>query len=165
MSTSTKQAARITLERTFDASIEDVWELWTTAEGIESWWGPEGFEVKVRKLELRPGGELLYAMIAVAEEMIAFMKQAGMPTTTETRIRYVEIVPHVRLVYTNLVDFVPGTTAYDVGTVVELYPQAGQVRLVLRLDPMHADEWNQRMVAGWEQELGKLSKVLASRRP
>src|SRR5207344_676779 len=33
----------ITIERTFNAAIEDVWALWTTADGIESWWGPEGF--------------------------------------------------------------------------------------------------------------------------
>ena len=51
----------ITIERTFNAAIEDVWALWTTADGIESWWGPEGFRVKVRKLELRPGGALHYA--------------------------------------------------------------------------------------------------------
>ena len=28
---------KIVIERTYEASIEDVWELWTTREGIESW--------------------------------------------------------------------------------------------------------------------------------
>ena len=36
----------ITIERTYQAAIEDVWALWTTKEGIESWWGPDGFAVK-----------------------------------------------------------------------------------------------------------------------
>ncbi len=67
--TSTASAKRrITIERTYKAPIEDVWELWTTKDGIESWWGPEGFTVKVHKLDLRPGGELRYAMIATAPE-------------------------------------------------------------------------------------------------
>jgi uncharacterized protein YndB with AHSA1/START domain len=57
---------RITLERIYSAPIQQVWDLWTTKEGIESWWGPDGFTVKVRKLDLRPGGELHYAMTAVA---------------------------------------------------------------------------------------------------
>ena len=57
---------RITLERTYKASLQDVWDLWTTKEGIESWWGPDGFSVKVRKLDLRPGGELHYALTATA---------------------------------------------------------------------------------------------------
>ena len=55
---------KIRIERTFQASLEEVWEMWTTREGIESWWGPDGFSVKVRTLELRPGGRLDYAMIA-----------------------------------------------------------------------------------------------------
>src|SRR6185369_12585987 len=77
----TSQRRTITLERTFTAPVEDVWELWTTREGIESWWGPDGFTVKVRKLDLRVGGELLYDMIATAPEQIEFMKKAGMPTS------------------------------------------------------------------------------------
>ena len=48
---------KVTLERSFEASIEEVWDLWTTKEGIESWWGPDGFVVTVQKLDLRPGGE------------------------------------------------------------------------------------------------------------
>jgi hypothetical protein len=31
------------LERTYRVPIEDLWELWTTKAGFESWWGPEGF--------------------------------------------------------------------------------------------------------------------------
>jgi uncharacterized protein YndB with AHSA1/START domain len=162
--TSDPARKRITLERVFDAPIQDVWDLWTTPEGIESWWGPDGFEVKVRKLDLRPGGELLYAMTAVADEQIQFMKRAGMPLTTENRITYTEIVPRQRLVYTNLADFIPGVAAYDVGTMVELFPRANGVRLVLTLDPMHDETWTQRMAAGWENELAKLDKVIASRR-
>ena len=37
---------RVRLERTYDATLDDVWDLWTTKEGIESWWGPPGFKVE-----------------------------------------------------------------------------------------------------------------------
>ncbi len=80
------QKKTIVLERTYDASLAEVWDLWTTKDGIESWWGPDGFEVKVIELDLRAGGQLYYAMTAIAEPQIAFMKNAGMPTTTKTRI-------------------------------------------------------------------------------
>ena len=56
---------KIVIERTYEASIEDVWALWTIREGIESWVGPEGFSVKVHKLDLRAGGQMVYAMTAV----------------------------------------------------------------------------------------------------
>ena len=104
---------RITLERSYQAELQDVWDLWTTKEGIESWWGPEGFRVEVKQLDLRPEGELHYEMIAEGADQIAFMKQAGMPLRTLTKIRYREIVPMVRLAYLNEVDFVPGHAAYD----------------------------------------------------
>lgn len=155
---------RITLERTFDAALEDVWELWTTVQGLESWWGPDGFKVKVRSLDLRPGGELRYAMIATAPEQVAFMKRAGMPTTTESRIVYTDVTPLKRLAYRHDVDFFPGVAAYDVETVIELCLEKNRVQMTLLLDPMHDADWNSRMVAGWEQELGHLDAVLRERR-
>ena len=154
---------RITIQRTFRAPIEDVWDLWTTKEGIESWWGPDGFSVKVRKLDLRPGGELLYAMTATAPPQVEFMKKAGMPLTTEARITYTEVTPRRRLAYTHLADFIPGVAPYDVAHLVELHHTARGVRMVLTIDAMHDDVWTQRAVAGWESELGKLARVLERR--
>jgi uncharacterized protein YndB with AHSA1/START domain len=154
---------QVTLERTFTAAIEDVWALWTTKEGIESWWGPEGFRVEVRKLDLRPRGELLYAMIACGPEQIAFMKQAGMPIETETRIVYDEVVPPRRLRYTNVVGFVPGVEPYDNGVLLELAAAGPTVRMTLTLDAMHDETWTQRAVMGWESELAKLARLLERR--
>ncbi|HWA72696.1 MAG TPA: SRPBCC domain-containing protein [Polyangiaceae bacterium] len=154
---------RVTLERVFRASLEEVWDLWTTKEGIESWWGPEGFQVTVRKLDLRAGGELLYAMTAVGPGQVEFMKKAGMPVTTEARITYTEVVAPVRLSYVHLTDFIPGVDPYDVATVVELHASGDSVRMQLTFDAMHSDEWTQRAVMGWESELGKLEGVLAAR--
>jgi uncharacterized protein YndB with AHSA1/START domain len=154
---------QITLERVFRADIQDVWELWTTKDGIESWWGPGGFAVTVHALELRPGGELLYAMTAVAPPQVAFMKKAGMPLTTECRITFTEVVPRRRLAYVHLADFIPGVEPYDVATVVELDETPDGVRMRLTFDAMHSDEWTERAVMGWEGELGKLAAVLAGR--
>jgi uncharacterized protein YndB with AHSA1/START domain len=156
---------KLTLERTYEATLEDVWELWTTKEGIESWWGPEGFTVTVQKLDLRAGGELLYTMTATGPDQIEFMKREGMPLATRTRITYDEVVPLRRLAYTNLGDFVPGVDPYGASQVIELSASGdGQVRMMLTLDAMHDETWTSRAVMGWESELGKLAKVLAARR-
>ncbi len=150
----------VTLERTFEATIEEVWDLWTTKEGIESWWGPDGFAVTVRRLDLRPGGELLYAMTAVGSDQIEFMKNAGMPLVSETRVTYTEVDPPRRLAYSTLADFIPGVRPYDVTTVVELRAIADGVKLVLTQEAMHDEQWTQMAVMGWESELNKLAKVL-----
>ena len=152
---------RITLERTYKASLQDVWDLWTTKEGIESWWGPDGFSVKVRKLDLRPGGELHYAMTATAPPQIEFMKKAGMPLTTEAKLTYTEVSPPRRLAYTHLADFIPGVEPYRVAHLIELTPLSDSVRMVLTFDAMHDEEWTNRAKMGWEMEFGKLAKALA----
>jgi len=153
----------ITIERTFSAAIEDVWALWTTAEGIESWWGPEGFRVKVRKLELRPGGALDYDMIAVGPDQVAYMKQAGMPVSNETHATYTEVTPHTRLAFDCLVDFVPGVEPYETATIVELAARGADTRLTLTVEAMHDERWTQMAVMGWESELGKLTQALAKK--
>jgi uncharacterized protein YndB with AHSA1/START domain len=156
----------ITLERTYPgATVEDVWELWTTPEGIEAWWGPDGFVVEVRSLELRAGGELHYAMIARGADQVAFMKKSGMPLVNECRMTFTEVVPPRRLAYRHLADFVPGTEPYEVAHAVDLHPTPEGVRLVLSLEAMHDEEWTNRAVAGWEMELGKLGRALESRSP
>lgn len=151
---------RLTLERTYEAPIEDVWELWTTRQGLESWWGPEGFRIEVHHLELRAGGELRYDMIAVEPQMVAFMQRQWGADRHPARLIYSEVTPMQRLAYVHRADFIPGVEPYDVDTVVELHPADGTVRLVVTFDAMHDDAWTRRQAMGWELQLGKLGKVL-----
>ncbi len=152
------------MERVFDAPVEDVWALWTTKEGIESWWGPDGFSVKVHAIDLRVAGELRYAMIATAPDKVEFMKRAGMPISNDALVRYSEIVENRLLRYVNHADFVPGVEPYDVETVVELHSTPKGVRMVLTFEAMHDAHWTKMAVMGWESQLDRLGKVLANRR-
>jgi uncharacterized protein YndB with AHSA1/START domain len=154
---------RITLERTYRAPLEDVWALWTTKEGLESWWGPDGFRVEVHVIDLRPGGELRYDMIASAPEMIEFMRKAGMLVAQPSHATFTEVTPMTRLAYLHSTDFIPGIEPYEVATLVELFPKGDSVRMVLSFDAMHDEVWTGRAVQGWEMELGKLEAALAER--
>jgi uncharacterized protein YndB with AHSA1/START domain len=160
----TAARASLTLERTFDASLADVWELWTTMDGLESWWGPEGFSVTVHELALRVGGALRYTMTATGAEQVAFLKKAGVPLVTESRVRYREVVPRKRLAFVQLADFVPGVAPYDIETVVELTARDGGVHMRLTFDAMHDARWTDLARRGHESQLGKLARVLEARR-
>jgi uncharacterized protein YndB with AHSA1/START domain len=48
----------IELKRFYAAPPQKIWDLWTTASGIESWWSPDGFVTEVRTLDPAPGGRL-----------------------------------------------------------------------------------------------------------
>jgi uncharacterized protein YndB with AHSA1/START domain len=150
----------ITIERTVAAPPEEVWRLWTTAEGIEAWWPPEGFTAEVEELDLRPGGELRYTFTATAEAQISFMQSAGLPLTTRAEKRFTAVEPHRRLAYDSLVDFVPGVEPYWQATAVDLEPDGEGTRVVMRMDPLHDDEWTQRLVTGRTHELDNLAVVV-----
>jgi len=152
---------RIVLERTYPATLAELWRLWTTKEGIEQWWGPDGFRVEVLRIDVRVGGELAYQMIAATPEMVQFMKGQHMPERQDARLRYTEVARHERLGYLHAADFIPGVPAYDVATTVEFHANADGVRLVLAFDPMHDDLWTQRQTMGWTSELDKLGALLA----
>ena len=151
----------IAIERTYPASAAEVWRLWTTKDGIESWWAPDGFMVEVQKLELRPGGELLYTMTATGTAQIEFMQSAGMPLTTSSRKTFTEVVEGTRLAYDSTIDFVPGMAPYEHATVVDFTETEDGVHVVMTVDPLHDEEWTQRLVAGRENELDNLAKVLS----
>lgn len=158
------ERGKLTLERTFDAPLEDVWELWTTRDGIEAYLGPDGFTVTVEQLDLRPGGELVYVMAAVGPDQVEFMTKAGMSLVSRHHVRFVEVDPPRRLVSRELADFVPGVEPYEVESVLELQSTGHGTRLVLTFDAMHDAHWTEMAKLGRESELRKLGDLLAARK-
>ena len=157
-----RDMASIKIERTYRGSLEDVWELWTTKEGLESWWGPEGFTTEVRRLELRPGGHFEYAMTATDPAQVNALNAMDVPLTSVAHGTYSEVRPLRRLAYRTVADFIPGVEAYEVATVVELHPVARGVKLALIQDAMHDRQWTDMAKAGFESQLNKLAKRVAA---
>jgi uncharacterized protein YndB with AHSA1/START domain len=149
-----------TLRRTYAATPETIWQLWTTPDGIGRWWAPDGFETEVEDLDLRPGGTLVYTMTATAPAQIEFMESAGLPLSTRSRKTFVEVDPPRRLAYRSTIDFVPNHEPYEHLTVVELAANGGGTEVTMLIEPMHDDEWTQRLVAGRTNELDNLARVL-----
>ena len=154
---------QITMERTLNATLDEVWELWTTKDGIESWWGPEGFETTVEKLELRVGGALHYSFTAVGPNQVKFMQQAGQPLVQHMKARYTLVQPKTAAAWQNLIEFVPGITPYEAESRFDLEARGKQVHMKLRFDAMHDEQLTKYAEMGWTEELGKLEKRLAMR--
>ena len=149
-----------TVERMLKASPEKVWSMWTTREGLERWWGPEGFSVQVLSIDVRVGGHFELIMKTEVPEIVAMLEQGGMSATHRLRGDYTVVEPSRRLAYTNLVDFVPGVATYKATTSVELTAVSGGTRIAVTNDVMHDPMWTERARMGWEQEIGKLERAL-----
>ncbi len=156
--TPSPDAAR--LERTYDAPAELVWELLTTAAGLEEWFAPDGFGIRVSELELRPGGQLRYAMTATGPEQVAFMRSTGNPLSVEVRKTFTEVAPLARLAYLSLIDFVPGHEPYEQLTAIDIEPAGDRTHVVMTLDPLHDETWTQQHRAHRRNELGNLEAAI-----
>ena len=52
----------LTIEKTFNAPVQLVWDAWSKPEHIVQWWAPPGMEAKVVEHEFRVGGKWKYTM-------------------------------------------------------------------------------------------------------
>ena len=58
-----KENSPIYIKRDFNASLQRVWQAWTTAELLDRWWGPEPWRAETKAIDFREGGYWLYAMV------------------------------------------------------------------------------------------------------
>jgi uncharacterized protein YndB with AHSA1/START domain len=153
-----RQKAKVVIERSYEATLDEVWDLWTTKDGFESWWGPQGFRVEVQELDARVGGALLYDMIAATPEMVAAMKEMGQAASHKTTSRFTLLEPKKRLVITSAIDFLPGVATYESDILVDLEAIGDRVRMVVTLDAMHNEEFTKMQTEGFTSQLTKLDE-------
>jgi uncharacterized protein YndB with AHSA1/START domain len=153
----------VRLERAYDAPAELIWELWTTAPGLEEWFAPDGFAIQVSELELRPGGQLRYTMTATAPEQVAFMRETGNPLSIEVRKTFTQAAPPTRLAYRSLIDFVPGHEPYEHLTTIDIEPAGNRTNVVMTVDRLHDETWTQGYRDHRRDELGHLDAALRRR--
>lgn len=156
-------ADSIRFERVYDASVEDVWALWTTKEGLAEWFAPEGMHFEVSILELRVGGTFDHVMTAVGAEQVAYLANLDRPPSAWVSGRFLEVERHRRLRIRFDIDFVPGVDSYPYDMLVELHPEAGQVRMILTADRHPDPEMTRGAIVGFTSQLQRFDLAVAAR--
>ena len=85
-------AQDVVLERSFDAPVELIWQLWTEPEHFRAWYGPGGASIPVARMDVRVGGTRLVCME---------MDTPGGPRQMWFTGEFLEVVVNERLVYTD----------------------------------------------------------------
>jgi uncharacterized protein YndB with AHSA1/START domain len=80
---------RFVINRSFQAPIETVFEMWTNPKHFTQWLPPTGFNMKFIEVDIKPGGTGFYMMSDAANTMKMYGK-----------VNYIEIKKPDRLVYT-----------------------------------------------------------------
>jgi hypothetical protein len=108
-------------------------------------------------------GKLHYDMIADTPEMVAAMKEMGLPVSHVERARFSEFRPLERLVLSLMMDFLPGVEPYESTIMVDFFPIGEWVRMVVTPCPMHNEEFTKMAAAGLASQLRNLDKRFQSR--
>ncbi len=148
----------IVIERTFEAPLELIWQMWVQPEHFKKWYGPTGFTVPIAEMDVRVGGKHLFCM----ESPDGNMK---MWSTGE----YKEVVPNKRLIYTD-------SPADENGNVVSSsavgmpdgYPATTEVTILLedlggrtKMTMTHAGvPAGKGANDGWEQAFAKMTDYI-----
>jgi uncharacterized protein YndB with AHSA1/START domain len=142
----------IVLARTYRVPVAKLWALWTTKDGFESWWGPEGFRVEVEVIEARLGGALVYDMIAETAEALA----TGCAPSQRSRSRFVDFQMHERLKLVDLTN--TGAPIRDQAVEVAFHTAGGRTTMVVTLYP-HIDPAHTRIaVKALGEQLARLDR-------
>ena len=91
----------LTLERTFDAPLQLVWDAWTQPEHIANWWAPPGMQTTIKKHDFREGGEWEYSMkMPDGKEFLGFGTYARIvePELIETSANFIPMTKGVNMI-------------------------------------------------------------------
>ena len=147
----------LTIERTFEAPCDLVWQMWTQAEHFAAWYGPTGTEIPEAEMDVRVGGRRRICMQVPAPDGPMRMWFVG---------EYREVVEPHRLVYTESmadedgkVQAPPGHPEVTVITV-ELVDLGDRTRMLMTHAGVPADSPG---ASGWAMAFDALGDRLAAR--
>jgi uncharacterized protein YndB with AHSA1/START domain len=147
----------VVIERSFDAPVDLIWQMWTDPEHFAAWYGPEGAIIPVAKMDVRVGGTRLVCME---------VKTPGGPMRMWFTGEYREVVENRRLVYTESMSDENGNvlSPADMGMPaghpsttevrVELEYVGGRTKMVMTHAGIPADSPG---AAGWTMAFEKLA--------
>jgi uncharacterized protein YndB with AHSA1/START domain len=150
----------VVIERSFDASVDLVWRMWTDPNHFKAWYGPDGATVLVAELDLRVGGTRRVGMT---------VPTPGGPMRMWFTGEHRDIVVARRLVYTEAISDEHGNvlSPEEMGLPeghpavtevrVELEDVGGRTKMVLTHVGIPPDSPG---AAGWRMALDKLAAHL-----
>jgi uncharacterized protein YndB with AHSA1/START domain len=142
---------QILITREFNAPRNLVWKAWTTPELVRRWWHANRGEVTICEIDLRVGGKWRFVSVTPDGYEVAF------------RGEYREVVPHERLVSTEIFEGFPDAEAVDTLTLTEANGITTATLLVQHSSKEHRDGLIESgMEAGLQDALDLLEQVAIS---
>jgi uncharacterized protein YndB with AHSA1/START domain len=142
---------QILITREFDAPARLLWRALTEPDLVKRWWSGQRGEVTSAEIDLRVGGRWRYVMVAHGDFEVAFHGE------------YLEIVPHERIVSTEVYEGFPDASSTNTMTLVEAGGRTTLTTLVQHETKEHRDAHiNSGMEGGMQEAFDALERVAAA---
>jgi len=145
---------QILITREFDAPKHLVYKAWTTPELVRRWWSGERGEMTIAEIDLRVGGTWRYVMVAGGDLEVGFHGE------------FREIVPHERIVSTEVFEGVPGVPGGEALNTLTLTEADGRTTLSVLVEHKTKEERdghiNSGMEGGMQESMDRLEQVAVS---
>ena len=153
----------VNIERTYDASVETVWQAWTKPELLKQWWGPDNVTIPKCEVDLKVGGK--FYIVMEAGEAMGQYKGTLWPMMAEFTV----VEPNAKLVYTAQAwtEGQKEDTTIDQSTEITFTEESGKTKVnvkaaIYKTGP-GAGMAVQGMEYGFNQQLDKLTGFLAAK--
>ena len=134
------------IERLIAAPPERLFELWTDPEQLVKWWGPDGYEVPSRSLDVRPGGRW---------RTTVHSPDGALKTVSGV---YRVIDRPRRLVFTWAWDQDDGSRGHETEVAVTFEVAPGGTLLKLMQQPFESKEVCDNHARGWSSSVERLAR-------
>lgn len=139
----------LTHKRIFNAPRELVWEVWTNPEHIKEWWGPNGFSLTTKSMQVKPGEFWDFTM-------------HGMGRDWDNKIEYLEVERPTHLSYRH-----KGEKSEDYNFTVSVFFEELNGKTLLTMQSVFKskeiiDELNRKVnaIEGGKQTLSRLENYI-----
>lgn len=151
----------VVIERTFNASIKSVWDMWVISENFQKWYGPEGASVPTANMDVQEGGKRFIGME---------VNTPNGPMTMWFTGEYIEVNPITKLSYTEIMSDkdgnqiapsamgMPGDKPEVTTVTIELTDMGESTKMIMTHAGVPAGSPGE---AGWNMAFVKLEKMFS----
>lgn len=143
----------VTFTRLFDAPRELVWEAWTNPEYLKRWWGPNGFSLTTKEMEVNPNG------------IWRFIMHGPDGKDYPNKVRYIELKKPEQMSYQHMDDDDSEKVSFHV--TITFIEEGTSTKLIMQSD-FGSEEELQRVareygaIEGGMQHLARLEEFLTT---
>ncbi|MCB0636050.1 MAG: SRPBCC domain-containing protein [Lewinella sp.] len=153
---------KLTLERTFPATIDRVWDSFVSPLLLQSWWAPPGMHCRYPTVDLRPGGMFHYCFQGDDEH--CFWGRAVYQSIEEPN--YLSLLDAFADEHGNAVApsyyGIPGDEVLENLVEFEFTTEGPNTHMLVMMDNPYDEAMTEELIQGWHGMFDKLVALLQS---